>query len=37
VEGLRETFECTSNTLIGSIATRALGTNALSTLPVISQ
>ncbi len=37
VEGQRGTFDCTSNTLIGAIATRALGTNALSSLPVISQ
>jgi hypothetical protein len=37
VEGQRGTFDCTSNTLIGAIATLALGTNALSTLPVFSQ
>ena len=36
VQGERGTFQCTSNTAIGAIATRALGTNALSSLPVIS-
>ena len=36
VQGQVGTFDCTSNTLIGAIATRALGTNALSSLPVIS-
>ena len=34
--GLRGTFDCTSNTLVGAIGIRALGTNALSSLPVIT-
>jgi hypothetical protein len=34
--GLRGTLDCTSNTTIGAIGIRALGTNAISSLPVIS-
>lgn len=34
--GLRGTLDCTSNTPIGAIGIRALGTNAISSLPVIS-
>jgi hypothetical protein len=34
--GLRGTIDCTSNTQIGAVGIRALGTNALSSLPVIS-
>jgi hypothetical protein len=33
--GLRGTLDCTSTTTIGAIAIRAIGTNAISTLPVI--
>jgi hypothetical protein len=33
--GLRGTIDCTSNTQIGAIGIRALGTNALSSLPII--
>jgi hypothetical protein len=35
--GLRGTLSCTSNTTIGAIALRAIGTDAISTLPVILQ
>jgi hypothetical protein len=34
--GLRGTLDCTSNTQIGAVGIRALGTNALSSLPVIT-
>lgn len=34
--GLRGTIDCSSNTKIGSIAIRAIGTNAISSLPVIT-
>jgi hypothetical protein len=33
--GLRGTLDCTSTTTVGAIAIRAIGTNAISTLPVI--
>ena len=33
--GLRGTLDCTSNTKIGSVGFRAIGTNAISSLPVI--
>jgi len=33
---LRGTLDCTSNTTIGAIGIRALGTNAISSLPVIA-
>lgn len=33
--GLRGTLDCSSNTKIGSMGLRALGTNAISSLPVI--
>jgi pseudomonalisin len=36
LNGLRGTLDCTSNTPIGAIGIRALGTNALSSLPVIT-
>jgi len=35
--GLRGTLSCTSNTTIGAIALRAVGNDAISTLPVIVQ
>jgi hypothetical protein len=35
--GLRGTLSCTSNTTIGAIALRAVGNDAISTLPVITQ
>ena len=34
--GLRGTLDCTSNTEIGAIGIRALGANALSSLPIIT-
>jgi hypothetical protein len=34
--GLRGTIDCTSNTQIGAIGIRALGVNAISSLPVIA-
>jgi len=33
--GLRGTIDCSSTTTIGAIAIRAIGTNAISTLPVV--
>ncbi|HLH19724.1 MAG TPA: hypothetical protein VKX45_21050 [Bryobacteraceae bacterium] len=33
--GLRGTLDCTSTTTVGAIAIRAIGTNAISTLPVV--
>lgn len=33
--GLRGTMDCTSTTMVGAVAIRAIGTNAISTLPVI--
>jgi hypothetical protein len=33
--GLRGTLDCTSTTTVGAIGIRAIGTNAISTLPVI--
>lgn len=36
LDGKRGTLDCTSNTQIGAIGIRALGTNALSSLPVIT-
>jgi hypothetical protein len=36
LSGLRGTLDCSSSTKIGSIGIRALGTNAISSLPVIS-
>ena len=35
LNGLRGTLDCTSNTKIGAIALRSLGTDAISSLPVI--
>jgi hypothetical protein len=34
--GLRGTLDCTSDTIIGAMGIRALGTNAISSLPVIA-
>jgi len=35
--GNRGTIDCTSNTKVGSVALRALGLNAISSLPVVSK
>jgi len=35
--GLRGTLSCTSSTKVSALAIRAIGTNAISTLPVIGQ
>jgi hypothetical protein len=34
--GLRGTLNCSSTTAVGVVALRAIGTNAISSLPVIS-
>jgi hypothetical protein len=35
LSGLRGTLDCVSNTRVGAIALRAIGTNAISSLPVV--